>query len=152
MATTTKAKNGNRSAANGAQDKAKHVGEEVTERAQELAQKARGPLRDQVDLRTTKLGRQVKSNAADVRSVARELKKEGDGVPARIAEEAADRAEAIGSYLTDADGEKIIHDVEEFSRRNPWAVAAGALVLGFAASRALKASSGRRYSTKAATS
>jgi hypothetical protein len=35
--------------------------------------------------------------------------------------------------------------VEDFARRNPWAVAAGGLVLGLAASRMLKASSSQRY-------
>jgi hypothetical protein len=35
--------------------------------------------------------------------------------------------------------------VEDFARSKPWAVAAGGLALGFAASRFLKASSSRRY-------
>jgi hypothetical protein len=35
--------------------------------------------------------------------------------------------------------------VEDFGRRQPWAVIAGGLALGFAASRFLKASSSRRY-------
>jgi hypothetical protein len=140
------------SVANGAQEKAKQMGDEVSTRAQELAQKAKGPLRDQVDLRTTKLGRQVRTNADDVRSVARKLEEDGNDAPAKIANQAADRVEAVGAYLTESDGDKIISDVEEFSRRNPWAVAAAALALGFAASRALKASSGRRYSAGAVAS
>jgi len=132
--------------ANGAQGKVKEMGGEVSDKAQDLARKARGPLRDQVDLRTTMIGRKVRSNADDVRATARQLEQDGNDAPARIADQAADRVEAVGTWLTESDGEKIINDVEEFSRRNPWAVAAGALALGFAASRALKASSGRRYS------
>ena len=65
--------------------------------------------------------------------------------PARYVEQAADRAERLGSYLERSDGERIVRDVEDFARRNPWAVAAGGLALGFAASRMLKASSSERY-------
>ena len=136
MATTrTRDETETSSVANGAQDKAKQVGDEVSTRAQELAHKAKGPLRDQVDLRTTKLGRQVKSNADDVRSVARKLEEDGNDAPAKIANQAAERAEAVGAYLTDSDGDKIINDVEEFSRRNPWAVAAAARNRGNARSQ-----------------
>jgi hypothetical protein len=39
----------------------------------------------------------------------------------------------------------LLRDVEDFARRNPWAVAAGGFALGFVASRLLKASSSERY-------
>ena len=38
-----------------------------------------------------------------------------------------------------------IGDLENHARRQPWAIAGAALVLGFAASRFLKTSSARRY-------
>ena len=60
-------------------------------------------------------------------------------------EQAAEKAERLGGYLHDADGDRILRDVEDFGRRNPWAVAAGSLALGFVASRLLKASSSERY-------
>jgi hypothetical protein len=62
-----------------------------------------------------------------------------------VAEQVADRAESFGSYLRDADGERLLRDVEDVARRQPWLIAAGGLALGFAASRFLKASSSRRY-------
>jgi hypothetical protein len=77
--------------------------------------------------------------------VAVQLRRQGKDTPARYAEQAADRAERLGNYLKDSDGETILRDVEEFARRKPWAVAAGGLALGFAASRLLKASSTERY-------
>ena len=64
---------------------------------------------------------------------------------ARYAEQAADRAERLGGYLHEADGDRILRDVEDFGRRRPWAVVAGGLALGFMASRLLKASSSERY-------
>jgi hypothetical protein len=87
----------------------------------------------------------VRTVAGDARSVAEELRKQGKEAPARYVEQAADRAERAGDWLRDSDGDRILGDVEDFARRNPWAVAAGGLLLGFAASRLLKASSSVRY-------
>jgi hypothetical protein len=128
------------------------VKDQVRDKAQ-LAQKkaqgtlgqARGRLRDQVDQRSTQAGDQVQSTAQDVRSMAEQLRDQGKDTPARVAEQVADRAESVGTYLRDADGERLLRDVEDFARRQPWLVAAGGLALGFAASRFLKASSSRRY-------
>jgi hypothetical protein len=106
---------------------------------------ARGRLRDQVDQRSTQAGDQVQSAAQDVRSVAEQLRNQGKETPARVAEQVADRAESFGTYLRDADGERLLGDVEGFARRQPWLVAAGGLALGIVASRFLKASSSRRY-------
>jgi hypothetical protein len=128
-----------------AQQKAQEVASQAQDKAREAAGQARGRVRDQVDQRSTQVGEQVKSNAGDVRSVADELRKQGKDTPAKYAEQAADRAERLGGYLENSDGDKILHDVEDFGRSNPWAVAAGGLLLGFAASRLLKASSSQRY-------
>jgi hypothetical protein len=105
----------------------------------------RGRLRDQVDQRSTQAGHQVQSAAQDVRRVAEQLRGQGKDTPARVAKQVADRAESFGSYLRDADGERLLGDAEAVARRQPWLVAAGGLALGFAASRFLKASSSRRY-------
>ena len=82
-----------------------------------------------------------------MRNVAEQLRGQGKDTPAQVAEQLADRAESFGTYLRDAGGERLLRDVEGFARRQPMLVAAGALALGFAASRFLKASSGRRYQT-----
>ena len=119
--------------------------EVVQEKAHGALGQARGRLRDQVDQRSTQAGDQIQSTAQDVRNVAEQLRGQGKDAPARVAEQVADRAESFGTYLRDADGERLLRDVEDFARRQPWLVAAGGLALGFAASRFLKASSSRRY-------
>ena len=118
---------------------------ETQKKAREVAGQARGRVSQEVDRRSTQAGEQVNSNASDARSVADELRKQGKDGPARYVEQAADRAERLGGYLQESDGDRILRDVEDFARRNPWAVAAGGLLVGFAASRMLKASSGDRY-------
>ena len=106
---------------------------------------AKGKLREQVDQRSTQAGQQVNTVADDVRSVAQELRTQGKDKPARYAEQAAEKVQSAGQWLESSDGDKLLTDVEDFARRNPWAVAAGGLVLGLAASRFLKASSSERY-------
>jgi hypothetical protein len=138
---------GEQSTAGQAQDKAKEVASQAQDRAREAAGQARGRLREQVDQRSTELGERIGSSAGDARSVADELRKQGKDAPARYVEQAADRVERLGGYLENKDGDSILNDVEDLARRNPWAVAAGGLFVGFAASRMLKASSGERYRT-----
>jgi uncharacterized protein YjbJ (UPF0337 family) len=126
-------------------DKAKEVAGKAQERMGEATDQARGRLRDQVDQRSTEAGERVQSMAGDTRSVADELRRQGKDAPARYVEQAADRGDRMGDWLRDSDGDRILGDVEDFARRNPWAVAAAGLALGFTASRLLKASSSERY-------
>ena len=83
--------------------------------------------------------------AADIRTVREVLGQLGRENPAKIADEAARRTERAGNYLKESDADRLLGDLEDFGRRQPWAVVAGGLALGFAASRFLKASSSRRY-------
>jgi len=122
---------------------------QVQDKAQEVAgqakQQARSKAREQVDQRSTQAGQQVRSQASDIRSVAEQLRQQGKDQPAKVAEQAANRIERVGSYLENSDADRILHDVEDYARRQPWTVALGAAALGFAAARFLKASSSDRY-------
>ena len=119
--------------------------ERAQEKAKEVAGEAKSRLGDQVDQRSTQAGQQLSSAADDVRSVADQFRTQGKDTPARYAEQAAEKAQKVGQRLQDASGDELLRDVEDFARKNPWAVAAGGLVLGLAASRMLKASSTQRY-------
>src|SRR4051812_41879032 len=121
------------------------VTDQAKEKAQEAAGEAKGRVREQVDRRSTEAGEKVASTANDLRSVGQQLREQGQEAPAKLAEQAADRTQRLGSYLTESDADRILSDVEDFARRQPWAVVAGGLALGFAASRFLKASSSQRY-------
>ncbi|UGS37081.1 hypothetical protein [Capillimicrobium parvum] len=119
--------------------------EQVQEKAQEVGGQARDKARGMVDERSTEFGEKVGQQAQDVRSIAEQLRQQGKEGPAKMAEQAADRAERLGSYLRDSDGQSILDDVERMARNNPWAVVVGGIAIGFAASRFLKASSRERY-------
>jgi hypothetical protein len=140
--------------ADGAQEQAKAKAGEVKDQAQEKARdaaaNARGRAVEQIDQRSTEAGERVSGVAGDVRSVGDELRKQGKDGPAKIADQAAERAEKVGSYLKESDADRILRDAEDFGRSRPWAVVAGGLALGFAASRFLKASSQQRYRSSSA--
>jgi ElaB/YqjD/DUF883 family membrane-anchored ribosome-binding protein len=124
---------------------AEQAKEKAKEQAQQAAGQAKSTLRSQVDQRSTQAGERVGGVASDARSVGEQLRQQGKEQPAKLADQAADRAEQLGDYLKNSDADRILQDVEDFGRRQPWAVIAGGVALGLVASRFLKASSTRRY-------
>jgi hypothetical protein len=134
------------SAAEQAQQKVQDVGRQAQQQAHNLAGQARDRIRGQVDQRSTQAGEQIAGQADDIRTVARQLREQGKDTPAQLAEQAARQGDRVASYLQESDAHRMIGDAESFARRRPWAVAAGGIALGFAASRFLKSSSQQRYS------
>jgi hypothetical protein len=128
-----------------ARERAQEVGAQAKEKAQEAGAQARSRMRDEVDRRSTMAGEQAGSTAQALRETSNRLRDEGNEPIARGMEQVADRIERAGGWLRDADGDRILRDVEDFGRRNSLVVMAGGLAIGFAASRMLKASSRRRY-------
>lgn len=132
--------------------KAREQVQEKTQVAQEKLKDTTGTVqsraREQVDQRSTQVGEQMSSSAQALRTTSERLRQEGQDGPARAAERAAQQAERMGSYLQESDADRILGDVEDFGRRQPWAVAAIGLAAGFAASRFMKASSRSRYESR----
>jgi uncharacterized protein YjbJ (UPF0337 family) len=131
-----------------AREKVGEAADQAREKAQGMASQAQERIREQVDQRSTEAGERVGGTAQDIRSVAGELRNQGKEGPAKVAEQAAERIDRAGNYLRDSDSDRILSDVEDFGRSNPWAVLAGAVVVGFAAARFLKASSRERYAIR----
>lgn len=129
-------------------ERAQQAQQAAQEQVQEKATEVRGKVRDQVDARSTEIGQQVSGTSEAIREAASQLRQKGQDGPARATEQAAEKMEQAGRWLTESDADRILGDVEDFARRQPWAVLAGGLVVGFAASRFLKSSSQERYSTR----
>jgi hypothetical protein len=124
------------------------LAQNLTSQAAEGAEQAKQSLleqgREQLDDRTTTAGEQL-SGFADVgRKVASSLREEGKEPHAKAADTVAEKVEQVGSYLKDADSDKMLHDLEDFGRRQPAALWAGGVVVGLLAARFLKASSAKR--------
>jgi hypothetical protein len=131
-----------------AQEKAQDMAGKAQASAQAAVGQVQGSLREQLDRRSAQAAERIKSQASDLRVVGNSLREHGQAGPAQAAERVAQYAERIGGYLRDKDSDALLSDAEDFARRQPWAVAAGGLVLGFAASRFLKASGRKRYSAR----
>ena len=118
---------------------------QISETAHELGGKAEFKLREQLDERSTQAGEQVQSIGKVLQSGANQLRSEGQGMPARVVDEVARRADDLGSYLQEAHADRFLHDLEAFARRRPWVAAGIGALAGFAASRFVRASSDRRH-------
>ena len=131
------------------QEKVQQTAQQVTGQAQEKAQQVKGQasgrVREQVNTRSTQAGEQVRSLADSMRRTGENLRNEGQENPAKVTEGVAERADRLGGYLVESDADRILGDVESFARRQPWALAAAGVAIGFIASRFVKASSSRRY-------
>jgi hypothetical protein len=132
-------------AAGEAKAKAGDVAQEAQQKAQRTAAQVQDKMREQIDERSSQVASQITEQVSDLRSVSESLRGEGKDGPAKAADRLADYAEKVGSYLDAKDSHALLADAEDFGRRQPLALAAGGLALGFAASRFLKASSARRY-------
>ncbi len=119
---------------------------DVRDAAQSAVDQSKSFLSKQVDERSTVIGQQIGSVAQDLRNVGDQLRQSGTvGAAAGYVDQGVELIERLGRYLEEADSDQLIGDLEDYARQQPWAVAAGALVLGFAASRFLKTSSTRRF-------
>jgi ElaB/YqjD/DUF883 family membrane-anchored ribosome-binding protein len=115
------------------------------EKAAELREQGSARLREQFDQRSTQAGSQVRSLADALRRSGNDLQNEGNTSGARVAGQAADRVERLGSYLEQKSGDELMRDIETFARRRPWLLAGLGMLAGVAAARFVKASSEERY-------
>lgn len=134
------------------QETASDVVGQAQEQVQQLTGKARGQVREQIDQRLSQAGEQFGSSAHDLRSVASELRRIDKESTAKVADQLADRVDGVARYLSRGGADTILRDAEDFGRRQPWAVLAGGLALGFVASRLLKASSSQRFASSGPSS
>jgi ElaB/YqjD/DUF883 family membrane-anchored ribosome-binding protein len=133
------------SASSGSQSSVEQVKEQVQDVAQQAKGKTREQLRTQVSDRSTQAGDQLISAAQAMRRTSDQLREEGNEKMAEIVETLVRRGERVGGYLRAADGDKILRDVENFGRKQPWLMVGGSAVVGFLTSRFMKASSSSRY-------
>ena len=117
------------------------------DKAIELRSKGASQLRDQLDTRTTDVGRQAKTVAQALRQSGQNLRGEGNTQAASVTNSAAERVEQLGEYLERIQGDELLRDAERFARRRPWLLAGMTLFAGLVASRMMKASSEQRYQT-----
>ena len=134
----------NEAGSTGQQDSTTAVAETVSEQTRKVKERGREELRDQLDQRTSDVGRQARSLAEALRRAGCEARPAANGTRVeRVTSGVAERLEQAGSYLEQTRGEEMLRDAERFVRTRPWLVAGAAAAAGFAVTR----SSGRPRST-----
>lgn len=121
----------------------------MAEQAKGLTEQAKsrasGTVKEQLDTRSTQAGEQMQKVAGAMRQSSNQLREQAGENPAKVNDAVAEKVEQLSSYLTNANAEKLLSDLENVARRRPWVVAGAATVLGFTLSRFLKASGRNRY-------
>jgi ElaB/YqjD/DUF883 family membrane-anchored ribosome-binding protein len=128
-----------------AKERVQETAQQVGQKAQEVRTQAGERVRQELDVRSTQAGEQVTTTADAIRRVGQQLRQESNEGPAKYADQVAERVERLGSYLTQANADRLLRDVENLARRQPWLAAFGGAAIGFLASRFVKASSAQRY-------
>ena len=73
------------------------------------------------------------------------LRDQGLDNTATVVDYAAARLNGVSTYLTQTDGERIIHDIESVAREHAVVTASLGFLVGLTAARLLKASASERY-------
>jgi len=133
------------SATDQAKEKVQETAGQVQQKAVEVKGQAGNRVRQELDVRSTEAGEQLGLTADAMRRTGEQLRSDGKETPAKVVTAVADRAERLGSYLTLANADQMLGDVEDFARRQPFLFAVGGATIGFLAARFMKASSSSRY-------
>jgi hypothetical protein len=133
------------SATDQAKEKVQETAGQVQQKAVEVKGQAGDRVRQELDVRSTEAGEQLGLTAKAMRGTGKQLLSEGKHTPAKVVTAVADRAERLGGYLTEANADQMLRDVENFARRQPVLFAVGGATIGFLAARFMKASSSSRY-------
>ena len=124
--------------------------DQVTSTAQDqagkIAGRAKNVITDQLDQRSTDLGNALGTHVENLHTIAQTLRDQNQESTAKLADMAAERLSGVGDYLRSSDGDRLIADMESLVRRQPLLGVGAGVLLGFAASRMLKASAADRYS------
>lgn len=117
------------------------TGQELGQSAGHLAERATDIGFQRADQGKQQVAQGIEQLAGSIRRVSTDMQSEQPAI-ANAADTAADQAERIANYLRQTDAREILWTVEDVARRQPILFLGGAFLLGFAASRLLKAAGG----------
>lgn len=115
--------------------------EQVGEKVGQLTDQAKQTVTSQVSSQKQKASEALTSVAGALRQTGDQLSNNDQGAIGQYATKAADQVERLSGFLRDNDVNDIIHEAEQFARRQPAAFLGGAFALGLLAARFLKSSS-----------
>jgi hypothetical protein len=101
---------------------------------------------DQVDSQMTQAGMNLATVAEAVNTLSDQLRQGNQALLASYADRVAGQVDQLATYLRQNDPASVLHDIEDFARREPGLFLAGAFAMGLLGTRFLK-SSGRSANT-----
>ncbi len=134
------------------EDGGNSVAEQAKGLKEEAKDRASSTVKEQMDTRSTRAGEQMQKVAGAMRQSSDQLREQAGETPAKVNDAVAEKVEQFSAYLTNANSDTMLSDLENAARRRPWLVAGAATVLGFAFSRFLKASGRTRYEQESGSS
>src|SRR3954447_10283224 len=124
------------------------IAEQAQEKVQQTAQQASRTttkyLREQTESRAGQASEELAGVAQALRRSGHSLHADGKAAAGAV-DNVSGGIERLSRYLGEADGDRMLRDLEGFGRRNPWGMIGLGLGVGLIASRFLKASSQSRY-------
>lgn len=124
---------------------AEQAQEKVQQTAQQASQKTSKYLREQTETRAGQASEELRAVAQAMRRSGHSLHAEGKESAGAALDNVTDGLERLSRYLGEADGDRMLKDLESFGRSKPWGMIGLGLGVGLVASRFLKASSQNRY-------
>jgi hypothetical protein len=116
---------------------------------EQVKTRARGFVIDQIDKRTTDAGAKLGEHVSNLQNMGDTLRGQGLDATANMVDYAAGRLYGVSNYLTNTDGDRMIHDLESLAREHTLVTGVVGLLVGLTAARVLKASASDRYRTYA---
>jgi hypothetical protein len=117
----------------------------------QIKDRTRGVIMDQIDRGTTMVGSRVREHVVNIRTMSGSLRGQGFTATAELVDVAGNKMDQFSSYLIDNDGERVVHDLEELARKQPIFTVGLGFLIGLLGARVLKASARDRYQTYAST-
>lgn len=117
----------------------------VRDQARGLASDTRQQASQKLDQRKQEAAGTIHDFADAIRRAGDELGQRDRSMPARLASQAAESLEGISRAVADRSPGEMIDAARDFGRRNPTAMLAGSLLVGFAVGRFLRSTAPSEY-------
>ena len=110
------------------EDGGNSVAEQARGLKEEAKDRASGTVKEQMDTRSTQAGEQMQKVAGAMRQSSNQLREQAGETPAKVNDAVAEKVEQLSTYLTNANANTMLSDLENVARRRPWLVAGAATV------------------------
>lgn len=134
-----------------AQEKAAPVREkagEIADDAKSMMEQAGQQAKSTVSEQKEQAANQLHGVAQALRQTSDQLREQDQGMFANYSNQAADQVERLSGYLQEREVSDLVHEAENFARRQPELFIGGAFTLGLLAARFLKSSAPDSYEAK----